>query len=629
MTHLNRGKCRRGTRLARHSIAKAGVFRLTLAVLSLPLSSAFGQTSLFNGSFSSNWSELSNWTPSAPAGLENFTVADSTLIDSIVIDDGPHVIGTLSFGSTGLRTEAFSIDATLPGGSLAITGGLVAAGDLPGSATALTLRGGINVEGNQTWNIGGIVGKADKDQGVAITGPVTGSAAGSVTVNGTLTKTGSGMLTLTGVSLGNGSLAIDAGALRLSASLGKTLTVGGAGTNGQITIGDGARLFFYKETNGDFGTLASPSITKPIILNGTSDVELAGADSADVAIGSPITFNGTHNVRLYSGTSASSITYRILGDLSGAGTVSLASGGNGNRLLVLSGNNSAFAGKIIVGGRNVLRLASSTAGSAQTVYELTGANAAIESSGSAELVIGGLSGIAGTIRNGGATDTVLRVGGAGQDGTFAGSIANGSGGGVLALVKQGAGDLVLSGITNDYTGPTSVSEGSLVVSGAITASPIAINDGGTLGGSGSVTSITLEAGGSISPGNSAGHIESLAATSLIWNGGSGMKFELSPVGNGSDQLQIASAFVKGTGSGFTFDFLGGGFDGATYSLVTFGSTIGFSAADFQFTNLGAGLTGTFAMEPNAVTFTVVPEPSALLGCLAGAMLCGLRRRRQT
>jgi autotransporter-associated beta strand protein len=447
-------------------------------------------------------------------------------------------------------------------------------------------------------------------------------------MSGTLTKTGSGMLTLAGVSWGNGSIAVNNGALRLDAALGKTLTVGGAGTSGQVTIGNGAQLFFYKDTSGDFGTLANPSVTKALVLNGTSSVDLGGADVTDVAIGSPISFNGTHTVRLFSEISASSATYHFSGNQSGAGTVSLTTSGSGARLFVYSGNNAAFAGTIAVGARSVLRLASSTAGSAQARYQLSGANTAIESDGASEMVLGGLSGTLGTVRNGGATNTVLHVGGADQDTTFAGSITNG-GAGTLSMIKEGAGNLILSGNANNYTGPTSVNEGALVVSGAITASPISVNAGGTLGGSGSVNSITLQPGGAISPGDTAGQLESLAATSLIWNGGSssGMKFNLSSSSNASDQLLISGAFSKGTGSGFTFDFLGGGFQGATYTLLTFGSSTGFNGGNFAFTNLGAGLTGTFAVQSNSVTFTAVPEPRAVFLLLAAAVFCGFRRLR--
>jgi autotransporter-associated beta strand protein len=627
MNHLNNGFGRRGTVLARLNFSYSGTCRLVLAALNLSIISASAQTSLFTGSTSSNWSVSSNWNPAPPVSLDNVTIADSTPFNSVVLDQ-PHVIGALTFGNSGLRTTAFTVDATPPGNSLTVSGGLTASGNLPGNVTTLALQGAISVAGSQTWAIGGVFAGPDKDQGVAITGPVSGTVPGTLSVSGTLTKTGSGMLTLAGVSWGDGSIAVNSGALRLDATLGKTLTVGGAGTSGQVTVGNGAQLFFYKDTSGDFGTLASPSITKPFVLNGTSNVELDGAGATDVAIGSPLTFNGTHTLHLFSEDSSSSATYRFPGNQSGAGAVSLTTSGSGTRLFVFSGNNTAFAGTIGANGKSVLRLENSTAGSAQAVYQLNGANTAIESNGAADMVLGGLSGTLGTVRNGGATNTVLHVGGADQDTTFAGSITNG-GAGTLSMIKEGAGKLILSGNANNYTGPTSVDEGALVVSGAITASPISVNAGSTLGGSGSVKAITLQLDGAISPGDTAGQLESLAATSLIWNSGSspGMKFNLSSSSNASDQLLISGAFTKGTGSGFTFDFLGGGFQGATYTLLTFGSSTGFSAADFAFTNLGAGLTGTFAMQSNGVTFTAVPEPRSIFLLLIAAMVCGFRRPR--
>jgi hypothetical protein len=323
-------------------------------------------------------------------------VADITTTNSLVLDDGPHLVGTLTFGDAGTRTAAFSIDATAAG-SLSISGGLVAVGELPGSNTALTIRGALTIQGDQTWTIGGVPGAADKGTGVAITGPVAGSIPGNLQINGTLTKTGVGQLTISGTTWGNGSVAVNSGSLRFHAALGKTVTVGGSGTSGQIVVGDGAQVFFFQDTTGDFGSAAAPSVTKPFVFNGASNIQLSSAESTDVTIGSPLNFQGTHSVRLYSDISGSGVVYRFSGDVSGAGAITLESGGSGERLLILSGDNRNFAGTMTVGGRNVLRLTGATAGSAKAVYSLIGANTAIESVGSAELVLGGLSGFA---RNG-------------------------------------------------------------------------------------------------------------------------------------------------------------------------------------------------------------------------------------
>jgi autotransporter-associated beta strand protein len=67
--------------------------------------------------------------------------------------------------------------------------------------------------------------------------------------------------------------------------------------------------------------------------------------------------------------------------------------------------------------------------------------------------------------------------------TFSGVIANGTGG-AGSLVKAGAGSLVLRG-NNTYTGPTTVSQGDLLVNGSL-ASPVTVTSGGILGGMGSL-----------------------------------------------------------------------------------------------------------------------------------------------
>jgi YVTN family beta-propeller protein/autotransporter-associated beta strand protein len=68
------------------------------------------------------------------------------------------------------------------------------------------------------------------------------------------------------------------------------------------------------------------------------------------------------------------------------------------------------------------------------------------------------------------------------------------------LTKIGAGTLTLSGI-NGYAGPTMVNAGSLIVDGSITSSILTtVSSGATLGGSGSVGSTLIGAGGTLAPG---------------------------------------------------------------------------------------------------------------------------------
>jgi autotransporter-associated beta strand protein len=78
--------------------------------------------------------------------------------------------------------------------------------------------------------------------------------------------------------------------------------------------------------------------------------------------------------------------------------------------------------------------------------------------------------------------------------TFVGSITgNGQ------VKQEGPGTTVLAGI-NTYTGPTTVDAGTLAVTGSIT-SAVFVNSGGTLAGSGTVGSTTINDGGLLAPGN--------------------------------------------------------------------------------------------------------------------------------
>src|SRR5262249_42730601 len=77
--------------------------------------------------------------------------------------------------------------------------------------------------------------------------------------------------------------------------------------------------------------------------------------------------------------------------------------------------------------------------------------------------------------------------------TFKGVIS-GSGG----LTVQGSGTVTLTA-NNTYTGPTTTS-GKLVVNGSQPGSPVTVNSGGLLAGTGSVGALTVNKGGTVAPG---------------------------------------------------------------------------------------------------------------------------------
>ena len=136
----------------------------------------------------------------------------------------------------------------------------------------------------------------------------------------------------------------------------------------------------------------------------------------------------------------------------------------------------------------------------------------------------GLTGSAGTIRNDGASASMLTIGEnsvVADNYIFAGSIANGAS--VIALTKTSAGTLTLTG-TNTYTGATTVNGGTLRVQGSLTNSPTTVL--ATIAGNGSIGApLTLRSGAGISSAitnwSGAPHVgfDELAVQSLAFDSG--------------------------------------------------------------------------------------------------------------
>jgi autotransporter-associated beta strand protein len=236
--------------------------------------------------------------------------------------------------------------------------------------------------------------------------------------------------------------------------------------------------------------------------------------------------------------------------------------------------------------------------------------------------VSALSGTGGTVAftSGAHTLTIAQASSTSYDGAITGSS--------VAVTKSGAGVLTLTG-TNTYGGATTISAGTLKIDGSINNSAVSVASGGTLAGSGSAGATTLNSGGFISPAN--GSIGNLSLASLTFNGGGTLNLGLGS-GTSSDSLTIAGAFTKGSVGQYTIDFGNTGTAGNTYTLATFGSSTFSSGADFTFANLASGVTGTFNLGTNDLTFTTtaaIPEPSTYAAILGiGALGFVIYRRRK-
>ncbi|HIE0650899.1 TPA: autotransporter outer membrane beta-barrel domain-containing protein [Serratia marcescens] len=110
------------------------------------------------------------------------------------------------------------------------------------------------------------------------------------------------------------------------------------------------------------------------------------------------------------------------------------------------------------------------------------------------------------------------------------------------LTKQGIGTLVLTG-NNTYAGPTLVNQGRLAVNGSIT-SAVSVQNGGIVGGSGTVGSLTARQGGTVAPGNSIGTLN--VAGNVSFEPGSHYAVEVGPNGQ-SDRIQSGGSATIGGG----------------------------------------------------------------------------------
>lgn len=181
---------------------------------------------------------------------------------------------------------------------------------------------------------------------------------------------------------------------------------------------------------------------------------------------------------------------------------------------------------------------------------------------------------------------VVEVDQAGASLVLSGVLSGSSG-----LSKAGAGELVLQA-GNTYSGSTTVAGGVLVVDGQQPNSPVVVNAGTSLRGSGQVGAIT-SASGTVSPGNTAtGILSSTGNLSLDANSTLSVTLNGTTAGTGYDQLTVAGQVALG---------------GATLQ-----TTVGFNAANNdQFTiinNTGsAAVSGTFAGLPQGATVVVSDE----------------------
>jgi autotransporter-associated beta strand protein len=205
------------------------------------------------------------------------------------------------------------------------------------------------------------------------------------------------------------------------------------------------------------------------------------------------------------------------------------------------------------------------------------------------------------------------------------------------------GTLVLGG-TNQYTGPTTVSGGTLLVNGTIGSGAVTVSSGATLGGTGLILgNTTINSGGFIAPGNGPASIGTISigrsVTSTLQLSGT---YLVDLMGNGSsDKINGAGTFTL-TGSTLSLNMLNqsGLSLGETFVIAT-NSTPIVGVFSNAATTVSDNLGDTYNVNYNSgqlddITLTVatiapVPEPSTIESLLSGMMILvigTIRRRRR-
>jgi len=531
----------------------------------MKLSSRYLQTAIFLGSCSLQahaatgtwtnaatgglWSGTGNWSggivADASGSNADFSTIDITA-DNTVHLDGPRTLTSLTFGDTGTGTAAGWI---LDNNSSA-TNILTLAGTTP-TITVNALGTGKNV---------------------TISAVIAGSAG--------LTKAGAGTLILGAVNTLSGTLAVNAGELRLSGT-------GSIGSN-PISIASGATFRESSTAAQTFGAISTISGTTAMFIN-----------------------NSASGTKTYSGSLSG---FKGTMDFSSGGTFNLFNSstlGSSDAAFILGASGDA-GGIVLATGTYTVNLGSLTS---------TGATIRTQSSGSGGVV-------------------TLSIGGLNTDTTMAGALNQATS--RLDLTKVGTGKLTLSASSN-YTGITTLTGGTLSVStignggssgnlGA--ATNVATNlvfDGGTLQYTGATASTNRNF--TINAGKTATF--DVTTNNLTVSGASGVTTGgLTKVGAGTLTLSGTNAYTGATtlsagtlSAGLTAN-LGGSasnlvFDGGTLQITgtsltnfsTIGHTVSFNATKgvgLDINNAGNTFTVDQVLNQTTGGFTKLGAGTAIL-----------------
>ncbi|MGN6556146.1 MAG: beta strand repeat-containing protein, partial [Verrucomicrobiota bacterium] len=489
-------------------------------------------------------------TTLSPAGILVSNVTKTYTFNGTGTLSGPTSLikqgsGTLILGSSGVND--FTDPVIIEGGTVRLSGsadrvptnGTVTLADVAGATFDLNgvnqalaaLDGGGLIGGNVTLGTGDLTIIGDG-----------GNYAGVISGAGKIIKDGSGAQVLSGANLQTGGARVVAGTLTVANTTGSGTGPGSVSvesTNAILRIGDG----------GANGSLAVSTISNEglVVLNRSDDFTF----DTLITGGGSFRKENTNNVvtitianTYTNGTAIMGGGLRIsnagaLGDTTGSTFI----GNDATARLELTGNLTLL---------EPIRISQkqTAAGNVPGVLNISGINTL---AGPIELPAGGSywtvqSAAGNLIVSGPITNTTtsnvrtLWLSGAG-DGEWNTDLPNGVGS-TGALRKDGTGTWKI-GSTVTYTGPTVVSNGTLLVNGAIMASSAVTVSGGSLGGNGAISvPVTVGTLGTLAPGD--GGIGKLSVfNSLTLSGTTTVELNKSGATVTNDQVSVLTTLTQG------------------------------------------------------------------------------------
>jgi autotransporter-associated beta strand protein len=458
------------------------------------------------------------------------------------------------------------------------------------------------------------------------------TVANNISGSGAVFQTGAGTTELTGTNAYTGTTTISAGTLQLgTGGTSGTLGSGNVINNGTLAFNRSDAFVVSNDISGSGGLMQLGSGLTSIHGNNTyTGTTTISAGTLDVGGGGTSGTLGTGDVINNSVLTVNrSDAITISGNIFGTGVLNK----NGAGTLTLTGNNN-YSGTTTINGGTLAVLGSLTPlGTGNVVnnatLDINGSNLSNDISGSGALIVSNSSQLLGTNTYTGTTTISagrLQIGNGGTAGTLGtGNVTNNDSlifnrsdaitvantiSGTGDLKKSGAGSLMLTAV-NSYTGATIADTGSLFVQGSIaTSSGLTVNSGALLGGHGTLPSTVINAGGTLSPGNSIGTIT--VAGNLTFAPGSNYVVEVSPTT--ADRTNVTgTAALAGT---VQATFLPGTQYLPHYTIL---SSAGLGGTTFDGITAG-GVPANFAASLSYTPTDVVLDYTAVLGASSGGTI---------